>query len=698
MKKIFLLITLALLAISTASALEPIKVAIFKTGAAANVQVILNDYTGGNATAIYTGPTTLLTPNGSGVIIINIANNVGTDWTDITAAQVNSYYVLDVLVGGTLYAQYRLDQQILNQAQGGILDTDGNLTPSETGTGSVGSDDNRWSDVYVEESTMHIGPPNGELNNTELALSYNTGTNTAHIKVDANDAILATSTGVTIPGTLTQTAGQVTFGGNVDANAGIDITGAGTLTRAGAAGFVATVDGGSGLLLASYPAVQGDANTENGVSGTSNSGTGIYGVSNSNYGVHGLSLSTGVAGVFGRNDANGGYGLQGYSFGNATAIHGNSNTGISGHLVNTNAANASRTLLVDNNGTNDALEINATGTGLAADINGDVDIAGNTTLSSLAGGGTQNIQVDNAGKIITGGGGGGCNIYGDGSAGDVTISANTDWSTTPPTNGNYMFNSLTINAGITLTLASGTVIQSKTTVVNNGTITVKTGVLGEAWSQNADRGNSDMLGYTLSSIKAYPSSEVYRRVFKFGPKGGSGGNIGGTSGTETFGGNGGGTLSIFASTGITNAGIIEAKGESPAQYLPASTKPGCGGGGGGFVVLATNSTITNSGIINVSGGNGNNPGAATSDLAGSGGGGGLIHYISTNAIAVAGTATIAGGLKGIDTQLNVSYEGVGGASVGNPGIPIAPNWQSANGSAGAVLRTQVADACSFINN
>lgn len=329
-------------------------------------------------------------------------------------------------------------------------------------------------------------------------------------------------------------------------------------------------------------------------------------------------------------------------------------------------------------------------------------LAGNViyTLPIDAGTNNQVLTTDGTGTLswTTPAGGGGCNIYGDGSAGDVIISANTDWSINPPTNGNYMFNSLVINGGVTLTVASGTVIQSKTTVINNGTIEVQTGVLGEAWGNNADRGNSDMLGYTLSTTKAYPSSEVYRRVFKFGPKGGSGGNTGGTVGSETFGGNGGGTLSIFAATGITNGGTINAKGGTPATYAPTSTKPGCGGGGGGFVVLATNSSITNSGTINVSGGNGNNPGAATNDLAGSGGGGGLIHYISTNANAVAGTSTVAGGLKGTDTQLLVSYEGVGGASAGNPGIPVGPNWESVNGSAGVVLRTQVSDACSFISN
>ncbi|MCK9281779.1 MAG: hypothetical protein M0P71_14225 [Melioribacteraceae bacterium] len=201
MKKFLLLFAIAILGFSTALSLDPIKVAIVNNSSTpVSVEIRLNNYTGGTANLIYTQATTSYTPNGSGIIIANIS---GAGWTAITAASVTSYHILDVYVGGTLAAQYRLDNLLLSQSQGGVLDIEGNLTPPESGSASVGSDGNRWSDVYVEESTMHIGPVDGEFNNTELALSYNTGTNTAHIQVDATDAILATSTGVTIPGTLT---------------------------------------------------------------------------------------------------------------------------------------------------------------------------------------------------------------------------------------------------------------------------------------------------------------------------------------------------------------------------------------------------------------------------------------------------------------------------------------------------------------
>lgn len=51
MKKTLILIAIAMLSLSGASALEPLKVAIMNTSSSAvNVQVILNDYTGGTAT------------------------------------------------------------------------------------------------------------------------------------------------------------------------------------------------------------------------------------------------------------------------------------------------------------------------------------------------------------------------------------------------------------------------------------------------------------------------------------------------------------------------------------------------------------------------------------------------------------------------------------------------------------------------
>ncbi|MGE3800965.1 MAG: beta strand repeat-containing protein [Candidatus Kapaibacterium sp.] len=174
-------------------------------------------------------------------------------------------------------------------------------------------------------------------------------------------------------------------------------------TNNGVVGVISTVDGGSGLALGSYPAVYGDGNGETGVAGTSNNGVGVFGASSLNHGVNGLSLGAGVAGVHGRNDVAGGFGVQGISFGPATAVYGSSSTGMSGRFENTNAANTSPVVRVDNNGLgqgmiindgspNDGLEINSFGTaGHGIDLNGG-EIDGDDRGNAL-GDGTANQQL-----------------------------------------------------------------------------------------------------------------------------------------------------------------------------------------------------------------------------------------------------------------------------------------------------------------
>src|SRR5260221_420427 len=62
---------------------------------------------------------------------------------------------------------------------------------------------------------------------------------------------------------------------------------------------------------------------------------------------------------------------------------------------------------------------------------------------------------------------------GDGSAGNLTISASTDWSVTPPVNLNFA--SVTINSGQTLTVPAGTTIRCSGTFTNNGILLVAPG-------------------------------------------------------------------------------------------------------------------------------------------------------------------------------------------------------------------------------
>lgn len=202
MKKLILYIFIILIA-NQLQALEPLKIPILNTsGTAVSVQVLLNDYTGGTATNIYTGPTVSLTPNGSGIIIVNVSDNINSDWSGITPSQVNSYYLLDVYVNTKLYAQYRLDQQIINQSQVSLLENNGNLIPTTTGISTLGTDDSRWKDLFLSSNTLHIGPAGGLAGNNEMALSYDNSTHKGTVFIDGNESMNISSDRAVITGDL----------------------------------------------------------------------------------------------------------------------------------------------------------------------------------------------------------------------------------------------------------------------------------------------------------------------------------------------------------------------------------------------------------------------------------------------------------------------------------------------------------------
>ena len=272
------------------------------------------------------------------------------------------------------------------------------------------------------------------------------------------------------------------------------------------------------------------------------------------------------------------------------------------------------------------------------------------TINLIAG---TNVTLSQAGNNITinssggGGGGGSMTTYGDGSASDETISADTDWSASAPTNGNYMFNNFTIDAGRTLTVPSGTVIRCMGTFTNNGTIEVLPGIPESRWAGHPDDGYPRTPGFTQNNKFGY-NSEALRNVYNIGPKGGANGSEGGHTGLDNYGGSGGGTLVIRAKVAFINAGTINAPGGNGYLTNAGSNTAGPGGGGGGFAIIISDGNVTNSGTINVKGGNGSSPGTADDDHSGGGGGGGLIHIISPNANAVAGTLNVSGGTAGVE--------------------------------------------------
>lgn len=292
-------------------------------------------------------------------------------------------------------------------------------------------------------------------------------------------------------------------------------------------------------------------------------------------------------------------------------------------------------------------------------------------------------------------------IYGDGSAGALTVASSTSLNTV-----DTQYTDVTINAGTTLTVQSGTVIRCTGTFTNNGTISVAT------YANGGTHGTSNGALLTVQSGAAHPgigtssasngafgdnTATVYgggesggltqsqaRQILKPGPFGGGGGGAGYLSGA-----NGGGTLTVLCKGAVANNGTISANGASTSVVY------GDGGGGGGVVILASQASVTNAaaGVINVKGGDGS--ASMASAGAGGGGGGGWTHFIAP-VINSTGTINVNGGQAGpTSTQVTNSPRfggGCGGSSFGSGGLGGAvfmtntPNAGQA-GDAGIALET-----------
>ncbi len=209
MKKI--LTVLALIAISTTSmfALAPFKIGVFYTGASTTMNVQITDYSGGTNILFTSDDITNVTGNDFGFAILDIVDNGANDLAAIEPTDFNTSTVVEILVNGQIYAQYRLDQLLQTQASGGAFDSDGNLTPPENGIADLGTDEKRWVSAYVLGSSVHIGPADGEANETEMKLSYDEEGGTGTIKVDTEDKIDITEEKVTVNGE-TEITGELT--------------------------------------------------------------------------------------------------------------------------------------------------------------------------------------------------------------------------------------------------------------------------------------------------------------------------------------------------------------------------------------------------------------------------------------------------------------------------------------------------------
>jgi hypothetical protein len=254
--------------------------------------------------------------------------------------------------------------------------------------------------------------------------------------------------------------------------------------------------------------------------------------------------------------------------------------------------------------------------------------------------------------------------FGTGEDGNVTISTNTTVTSQGSTgNGFKMYENLTVNNAVTMTLTGG-IIFVRDTLTLNGTISVAgtsatttAGTSGGAGPYSTTVSNNGGNGGTTTGSAATPTSN---------PSNGSvvwWGGAGGTGGTGTSGAGGAAGVAASITTLVEAAamrqipalltGIFHGR-NSTAHFLQAAgrgggggggdgTAGGGGGGGGGLVVIVARE-IAGTGTVTAAGGNGFTPTAGNRGGGGAGGGGfiGLITTTTTNPW----TLTVTGGTGG----------------------------------------------------
>jgi hypothetical protein len=242
-----------------------------------------------------------------------------------------------------------------------------------------------------------------------------------------------------------------------------------------------------------------------------------------------------------------------------------------------------------------------------------------------------------------------------------------------PTSGTY--ENITINTGVTATVAGLSQLYARTSITINGTINAdltgypgpggaSTGFLGNAFGQGVGGGNSNGGGAAYGYRVLLASSGASGQIS------GDGSNIAGGNG-----GNAGGSIILQCGGNITvgPAAIITAKGGNGANFSSGnSSMGGCGGAAGGLVVIEAGGTLTLSAgsTINVSGGNGSNGSKSGSGIQVGGGGGGGGGYIVLNSAVLSdsSTKTLTGGTAGSSTGvLGGSGNGGGGGGYGGSG-------------------------------
>jgi len=163
---------------------------------------------------------------------------------------------------------------VLNVASDGLYIT-GNVLPTANITYNLGSDTERWNDIFLANSTIYLGNAQISANATSLILTNPEGAQTVLSGTEANISAAAVTATGNIEGGNIVTAGEVVATGNVSGNfflgngsqlSGIDTTlisngnsnvsipeagGNATISVAGQANVVSVSHNGFGALLLS---------------------------------------------------------------------------------------------------------------------------------------------------------------------------------------------------------------------------------------------------------------------------------------------------------------------------------------------------------------------------------------------------------------------------------------------------------------
>lgn len=264
-------------------------------------------------------------------------------------------------------------------------------------------------------------------------------------------------------------------------------------------------------------------------------------------------------------------------------------------------------------------------------------------------------------------------VFGDGSGGTRIVANDENWS--EPL---IQLDTLTVSAGATLTLPSGTVIRCRGRFENRGRIVVSAFARGVAKGTRVDGSGYSTAanpGFVLAlgggAARSGVSESTARTILRPGPLGGGGSRAYAqgpypAAGSELESGRGGGTLLIVAGTSAVNAGTIAANGGDGLWDQASGVGfPGAGGAGGGIVIVAARESIENTGTIVARGGAGASGDLRAGSIAGGGGGGGGgIVYLLAPIVESTGTMDVGGGAAGAGVGNN---EGDGAGSGGSGG-------------------------------